>query len=372
MRYLLRNCNVYTGSTLLPHHTLLVSNGLLEAILPEVAAPAEVPTVDARGLNVAPGLLDLQVYGAGSQLFSVTPTQHALHTLTQHAFRQGTTGVLATMPTNSRAMMQQALAAGQEFCRTQPGLLGIHLEGPYLNPLKKGAHQAVFIREPTVAEVEELLQLGRGVLKMITLAPEMASAAVMARLREADVVVSAGHSNATYEQATAGFRQGFSAATHLFNAMSGLQGREPGMVGAVYDSATAYASIIVDGIHCSYDAVRISQKLLRERLFLITDAVTDSQQGAYRFRRAGNRFVDAQGTLAGSALTLPEAIRNCVRHVGLPLPEALRMASLYPARLLGLDHELGYLAPSYRADFWLFDDDLSCHATARAGELVWH
>ncbi|WP_170172620.1 N-acetylglucosamine-6-phosphate deacetylase [Hymenobacter rigui] len=371
MRYLLRNCTIYTGSTVLPHHTLLVKDGLIEAVLPEVAAPADIPTVDARGLNVAPGLLDLQVYGAAGQLFSVTPTSEALITLTQHAFRQGTTGVLATMPTNSRDMMRRALEAGREFCREQPGLLGIHLEGPYINPLKKGAHQAEFIREPTVAEVEELLQLGGSILKMITLAPEMAPAAVVTRLREADVVLSAGHSNATYQQATAGFRQGFSAATHLFNAMSALQGREPGLVGAVYDSATAYASIIVDGVHCSYDAVRISQKLLGERLFLITDAVTDSEQGAYRFRREGNHFVDAQGTLAGSALTLPDSIRNCVQHVGLPLEEALRMASLYPAQVLGLDHELGYLNSSYRADFWLFDNDLTPRATARSGELVW-
>ncbi|MET4107880.1 N-acetylglucosamine-6-phosphate deacetylase [Hymenobacter sp. UYP22] len=372
MRYLLRNCFVYTGSTLLPHHTLLVKDGLIEAVLPEVAAPSDVLTVDAQGLSVAPGLLDLQVYGAAGQLFSVTPTVEALATLCNHAFRHGTTGVLATMPTNSWALMRQALEAGQEFCRQQPGLLGIHLEGPFINPIKKGAHQAEFIREATVADVEELLQLAGSTLKMMTLAPEMVSAAVVARLRAADVVLSAGHSNATFAQAAAGFRQGFSAATHLFNAMSALQGREPGMVGAVYDSATAYASIIADGVHCDFAAVRISQKILQERLFLITDGVTESTQGAYQFRREGNRYVDAQGTLAGSALTLPQAIRNCVQHAGIPLEEALRMASLYPAQLLGLDHELGYLSSTYRADFWLFDEHLTPRATARAGELTWH
>ncbi|RSK35954.1 N-acetylglucosamine-6-phosphate deacetylase [Hymenobacter metallilatus] len=371
MRYLLRNCLVYTGSTLLPHHALLVKDGLIEAVLPEVAAPADVPTVDARGLSVAPGLLDLQVYGAEGQLFSVTPTAEALASLTQFAFRHGTTGVLATMPTNSWPITRQALEVGREFCQQQPGLLGIHLEGPFINPTKKGAHQAAYIREATVADVDELLQLANGTLKMMTLAPEMVSAAVLGRLRKADVILSAGHSNATYQQAAAGFRQGFSAATHLFNAMSALQGREPGLVGAVYDSATAYASIIADGVHCDFASVRISQQILRQRLFLITDAVTNSQQGAYQFRSQANYYVDAQGTLAGSALTLPLAIRNCVQQVGLPLEEALRMASLYPAQLLGLDHELGYLAPAYRADFWLFDQELTPRATARAGVLTW-
>ncbi|WP_180754333.1 N-acetylglucosamine-6-phosphate deacetylase [Hymenobacter sp. DG01] len=372
MRYLLRNCTLYTGTTVLHHHALLVEEGRIKAILPELVAPDDVPVVDGRGLNVAPSLLDAQVYGAEGQLFSVAPGPEALRALTRHAFRHGTTGVLATMPTNSLSMMHAALEAGQEFRREQPGLLGIHLEGPYINPAKKGAHQPEFIQAPTVAEIEELLKRANGVLKIMTLAPEVATPAVVARLREAGVVLSAGHSNATYTQATEGFRTGFGAATHLFNAMSGLQGREPGLVGAVYDDAAAQASIIADGVHCDFAAVRISKKLLGERLFLITDAVTESQQGAYRFRRQGNHFVDEQGTLAGSALTLPLAVRNCVEQVGLPLAEALRMASLYPARLLGLDDQLGYLETGYSADFWLFDDELNAAATACAGKLVWH
>ncbi|GAB2775296.1 N-acetylglucosamine-6-phosphate deacetylase [Hymenobacter luteus] len=372
MRYLLRHCTLYTGTTVLHHHALLVHEGRIEAILPELVAPDDVPVVDGRGLNVAPGLLDAQMYGAEGQLFSVVPGPEALRALTQHAFRHGTTGVLATMPTNSLSMLHAALEAGQEFRREQAGLLGIHLEGPYINPAKKGAHQQKFIQAPTVAEIDELLKRANGVLKMMTLAPEVATPAVVARLREAGVVLSAGHSNATYAQATQGFRTGFGAATHLFNAMSGLQGREPGLVGAVYDDAAAQASIIADGVHCDFAAVRISKKLLGERLFLITDAVTESQQGAYRFRRQGNHFVDEQGTLAGSALTLPLAVRNCVEHVGLPLAEALRMASLYPARLLGLSDQLGYLETGYAADFWLFDDELNAVATACAGELTWH
>lgn len=372
MRYLLRNCTLYTGTSVLRHHALLIDTGRIEAVLPEVVAPTGLSEVDGRGLNVAPGLLDLQVYGAEGRLFSVQPTADALAALTGFAFRHGTTGVLATMPTNSLTMMHAALEAGKEFQRHHPGLLGIHLEGPYINPVKKGAHQQEFIHAPTVAEIDELLRVADGALRMMTLAPEITPPAVAARLREAGVVLSAGHSNATYTEATQGFSSGFAAATHLFNAMSGLQGREPGLVGAVYDHAAAQASIIADGVHCDFASVRISKKLLQERLFLITDAVTESQQGAYRFRRQADHFVDEQGTLAGSALTLPQAVRNCAEQVGVPLAEALRMASLYPARLLGLDDELGYLETGYTADFWLFDEELTTVATARAGKLVWH
>lgn len=372
MRYLLRNCTIYTGATVLPHYTLLINDGRIEAVLPAVAAPTDVPVVDGRGLNAAPGLLDLQVYGANGRLFSVEPGPEALAALTAHAFRHGTTGVLATMPTNSWDLMRTALEVGREFQRSQPGLLGIHLEGPYINPAKKGAHQQEFIKVPTETEIDELLKVADGVLKIMTLAPEVATPGVVARLREAGVVLSAGHSNATFAEAMGGFRQGFTMATHLFNAMSALQGREPGLVGAVYDNSQATASIIADGVHTSFAAVRISKKMLGERLLLITDAVTESQQGAYRFRRQENHFVDEQGTLAGSALTLPEAVRNCVQHAGIPLYEALCMASLYPARALGLDTRLGYLEAGYPADFWLFDDALNAQATARAGEIVWH
>ncbi|QJX47461.1 N-acetylglucosamine-6-phosphate deacetylase [Hymenobacter taeanensis] len=375
MRYLLQNCTFYTGTAILTHHALLVENGQITTLLPQTSSlPTDAPVVDGRGLNVAPGLLDLQIYGAAGHLFSVAPGPAALEALAQHTFRHGTTGFMATMPTNSWEMMRTALEAGREFQRRHPalGLLGIHLEGPYINPIKKGAHQEEFIHVPTGAEIDELLKLADGVMKIMTLAPEMATPAVVARLREAGVVLSAGHSNATYAQAAAGFREGFAAATHLFNAMSALQGREPGMVGAIYDATDAHASIIADGIHCDFASVRISKKILQERLFLITDAVTDSQHGAYRFQLRHDHYVDEQGILGGSALSMPQAVRNCVEHVGLSLDESLRMASLYPARVIGQDDKLGLLQEGCTADFFLFDADLQVYATARQGELHWH
>ncbi len=371
MRYLLTPCTVYTGTEVLPNHAVLVNGDRIEAVLPVAGGlPAIVPQRDGRGLNLCPGFVDLQIYGGGGGLFSVAPTPTVLASLRAHTLRHGTTSFLPCLPTSPPALMREALATVRAALPTMPGLLGLHLEGPYINPVKKGAHQQAFIQTPTPQAIDELLAEADGALRFMTLAPERVSPAVVARLRAAGVVLSAGHSAATYEQATAAFANGFTTATHLFNAMSGFESRAPGLVGAVYDHPVACASIIVDGVHCAYAAARVSQKVMGERLFLITDATEAGTVGAYRFRRQGDHFVDENGTLAGSALTMLTAVQNCVRHVGLPLAEALRMASGYPARVVGLDHEIGRIAPGYRADMCLFDNDFQAHATVLGGE--WH
>ncbi|MVN74860.1 N-acetylglucosamine-6-phosphate deacetylase [Hymenobacter sp. HMF4947] len=370
MRYLLMPCTVYTGTEVLPDHAVLINGERIEAVLPASGElPAEVPRRDGRGLHLCPGFVDLQIYGGGGVLFSVEPTPAVLARLRAHTLRHGTTSFMPCLPTSPPALMAQALATVQAALPTMPGLLGLHLEGPYINPLKKGAHQAEFIQTPTPQAIDELLTAAAGALRLMTLAPERVSPPVVARLRAAGVVLSAGHSAATYEEASAAFEQGVSTTTHLFNAMSGFESRAPGLVGAVYDAAQVQASIIADGVHCAYAALRISQKILGERLFLITDAVENSTYGAYRFHQQGDYFVDENGTLAGSALTMLTAVRNCVQHVGLPLPEALRMASLYPARVIGLANEIGRIAPGYRADMCLFDDDYQAHATIISGEF---
>lgn len=373
MSYLLTNCTIYSGTTVLHDHAVLIEGNHVAAIVPEVAAPADVERVDGRGCNVCPGFIDLQIYGGGGALFSVDPTVESLQTLQAYVRRHGTTSFQATMPTNSPEMTRAALQAGRDYQQAgHPGLLGIHLEGPYINPVKKGAHQEEFIQQPTTDSITELLAVGNGMLRMMTLAPEVTAPEIIAQLRRAGVVLSAGHSNATYAEGAEAFRRGFTTATHLFNAMSALESRAPGLVGAIYDADSAHASIIADGVHCDFAAVRISHKVLGSRLFLITDAVEAGARGAYRFQRAENCFVDDKGTLAGSALTMLDAVRNCVREVKLPLDEALRMATLYPAQVLALDDELGLIQPSYRADLCLFDEDFAVQGTILAGELAWN
>jgi N-acetylglucosamine-6-phosphate deacetylase len=238
------------------------------------------------------------------------------------------------------------------------GVLGLHLEGPFMNPEKRGAHLLQYITVPTAKDIERLLQHGQGIIKMMTLAPECCDPQLVKQLQEAGILVSAGHSNATYEQAYAAFDNGIPAATHLFNAMSALQSRAPGMVGAIYDHDRICASVVADGIHVDFTAIRISKKIMGPRLFLITDAVAESRTGDYIYLFKKDRYVNAQGTLSGSCLTMMQAVKNCVQKVGIPLEEALRMASAYPAALAGMGKELGRIAAGYRASMVAFNDEL--------------
>ncbi|MCB2411026.1 N-acetylglucosamine-6-phosphate deacetylase [Hymenobacter lucidus] len=372
MIYLLTNCRVYTGDAVLVEHDVLVEGTTIRAIIPQTQRPAQVAQIDGRGLNVCPGFVDVQLYGGGDSAFGLAPSQTALQQLRRHTLRYGTTSFLPTVPTNAPAVVDHALAVVKDALPTMPGLLGLHLEGPYISPNKRGVHPAEFVRVPVLAEVANLLDRGRGVLRMLTLAPEVLGPVERALLQAAGIVLSAGHSDASYEQGMHAFAHGFTAATHLFNAMSPLTGRAPGLVGAVYDDPAVRASIVVDGRHCAYASVRISHRLLGPRLFLISDATAATTTGPYCFRPQDDSFVDAEGTLAGSGLTLMQAVRNCVQHVGLPLAESLRMASLYPAQVLGLDQRLGRIAPGYRADLCLFDEELNVRATVLAGQLQWH
>jgi N-acetylglucosamine-6-phosphate deacetylase len=372
MEYVLTNCQLYTGSEVLFGHEVLVSGPRIAALLPTAQRPPGVRVIDGRGGILCPGLIDLQLYGGGGSAFGLAPSWAALRQLRRHTLRHGTTSFLPTVPTNTPAVVARALAVVRQALPTMPGLLGLHLEGPYLSSEKRGVHPADLVRSPTPAELTSLLQQGQGVLRLLTLAPEVLEPVALAVLQKANVVLSAGHSNASYEQAQQAFKQGFTAATHLFNGMSPLTGRAPGLVGAVFDDPAVRASIVADGRHCAYASVRISHRLLGSRLFLISDATAATTTGPYRFQPQDDYFVDEQGTLAGSGLTLLQAVRNCVQHVGLPLAECLRMASLYPAQVLGLDQHLGRIAPGYQADLCLLDKTLAVQATVLGGRLRWH
>jgi len=190
----------------------------------------------------------------------------------------------------------------------------------------------------------------------MTLAPEVCDPALIKRLQDAGIIISAGHSNGTYEQLYSSFENGIRTCTHLFNAMSPLQHRAPGMVGAIYDHPTVYSSIVPDGIHVDFNAVRISKKIMGSRLFLITDAVEEGVAAEYIYVTVPDRYVNAQGVLAGSRLTMIQGVRNCIEKVGIAPDEALRMGSTYPAIVTGMDKELGYIAPGYQASMIVLDD----------------
>jgi N-acetylglucosamine-6-phosphate deacetylase len=203
-----------------------------------------------------------------------------------------------------------------------------------------------------------LLEYGKGVITMITIAPEVCSDELIELIKSYGVVISAGHSNATFQQAIEGFNKGIPAATHLYNAMSPLQHREPGMVGAIMEHDKVECSIIPDGYHVDFAAISIAKKVMKERLFIITDAVTETSEGYYPHQKEGDKYV-SNGILSGSALTMATAVKNCVEKVGIELDEALRMASLYPAKVLGLDNQLGRIRKGYKAELIFLDKALN-------------
>lgn len=351
------NARVFTGADWIDRATVTVDGSDIVSVVANGPAPPEATTTDFRGLCLAPALIDLQIYGGQGHLFNNEPTPECIRHTYESVLAGGGAYFQITLSSVPYALVWQ----GIEACRAYwagggKGLLGLHLEGPYFNPEKRGAHPLQNIRPPRREEVLELIERSRDVVSYITVAPEQFDDETLDLLLRSGMRVSAGHSNATFAQAMHGFGRGIARATHLFNAMSPLQSRAPGMVGAVY-TAKPWASIIADGIHCDFAALRISKELLGEKLFLITDAVTPSNLGDYRFRFSGDRYVDESGTLAGSSLTMWQAVRNVVDYAGIPLEEALRMASTYPARVMGLSHRLGQIAPGYEASFVVFDHE---------------
>lgn len=300
-------------------------------------------------------------------MFSASPTPDSLAEISGAILASGTTNYMLTLATNSLDVFHKAIRVAAE--NPHPTLLGLHLEGPYLNAEKRGAHPAELIRKPEREEIEELLSEDNGMVKIMTIAPELFDRDTVRWLLGRGVRLSAGHSAATLEEGIQAFQLGIPMATHLFNAMPPLHHREPGLVGAVYTHNSVLASIIADGIHVHYEALRISKQIMGNRLFLITDAVTDVNVGPYQHVFNRDRYILPDGTLSGSSLTLLQAVANCVRYAGIPLDEALRMATRYPARVMGLDG-LGEIRAGYKANLVLFDSDFQVKRVMLEGEWV--
>ena len=319
--------------------------------------PATATIIDLKNKILAPAFIDIQIYGGNGKLFSHDLSAEAIQSTYEYCLAGGASQFYITLATNSLDFFYKGIDAVRAYWKQGgKGMPGLHLEGPYINPLKKGAHIEKYIKKPTVNEVTDLLAYGKDVIKIITLAPEQVDAEIIQLLLDNGIVVSAGHSNANYKQATAAFDNGITTATHLFNAMSPLQHREPGLVGAIYNHPTAMSSIVPDGIHVDFAALRISKKIMQERLFIITDAVTATNGGDYPHVFKGDRYTMPDGTLSGSALTMMKGVKNLVTEAGIELEEALRMASLYPAKVVGMDKQYGKIEKGFAAELVVFDD----------------
>ena len=351
---------IFTGQEIQTGKAVLIRDGKIIDVVPADDIPSSYRVRELPGYMLAPAFIDLQIYGGNGLLFSAELSTEALEATYEYCLQGGCTQFMITLATNSIEKFIRGLEVAREY-RTGggKGLLGVHLEGPYINPAKRGAHLEKFIKTPTPEEIGLLLQKGKETFRMMTLAPERCDRACIDLLLRNGIIVSAGHSNATYEEAIDGFFQGIPAATHLFNAMSPLQGRQPGMLGAIYDNNDVRCSIVCDGVHVDFASVRISKKIMQDRLFFITDAVTEVQYGEYSHLFKGDRYTLPDGTLSGSSLTMLRCVTNAVEKAGIPLPEALRMASLYPATVLGEQDKRGCIKPGAIADLVLLDDQLN-------------
>jgi N-acetylglucosamine-6-phosphate deacetylase len=320
---------------------------------------------------LAPGFIDIQVNGGGGVLFNERPSVEGIAAIGAAHRRFGTTGFLPTLITDAQERMREAISATQAALQAgTPGVLGIHLEGPFLNPERKGVHRADFMRPVEEADLA-MIELPMNGRVLVTLAPEKVELSAIARLAKAGVTIAAGHTKADVETIRRAQAAGLTGITHLFNAMPPLISRDPGPVGAALDDKELWCGIIVDLHHVSIVALRVALAARgTDRMILVTDAMPSvgSAEDTFdllgeRIRRVGGALVTDSGTLAGSDLDMAGAVRNTVRKLGVPVEDALRMASLNPARFLRLDHELGRISEGYRADLVLLDADFGVKST---------
>ncbi|EGQ7697866.1 N-acetylglucosamine-6-phosphate deacetylase [Vibrio vulnificus] len=373
--YALTNCKIYTGSDVLSEHALIIENDLIQSIVPAADLPSGIEVKDLAGANVSPGFIDLQLNGCGGVMLNDEITAETMQIMHKANLKSGCTSFLPTLITSSDEDMRAAISAARDYhAQYQNQSLGLHLEGPYLNVMKKGIHSVDYIRPSDTSMVDFICE-NADVVAKVTLAPELNDPEHIEKLRNAGIVVSIGHTNATYAEARKGFEAGITFATHLFNAMTPMVGREPGVVGAIYDTPDVYAGIIADGFHVDYANIRIAHKIKGEKLVLVTDATAPAGANMDYFIFVGKKVyyrdgkcVDENGTLGGSALTMIEAVQNTVEHVGIALDEALRMATLYPAKAIGVDAQLGRIKKGYIANLTIFDRDFNVKATVVNGQ----
>jgi len=373
----LNNACVLTKHGFRERQTVVIDDGYISAVMDDSDFDRQgVDTSDVDGHLLLPGFIDVQVNGGGGVLFNDAPTVDGIRSIGAVHRKFGTTGFLPTLISDDLEKVATAIAATDKAIEEGvPGLLGIHVEGPFLSTKKKGVHDASRFRildEDAVALLSSL-QNGKTV---VTLAPEITAPELIRRLVDAGVIVAAGHTNASYDEVRVALAAGLSGFTHLFNAMSPLTGRAPGVVGAALDDEQSWCGMIVDGHHVHPATMRIAlASKPRGRCLLVTDAMPSVGAANKTFELNGQvinvangKCVTADGTLAGSDLDMAAAVKNATSMLRLDLVEAVRMASEYPAEVIGLGRELGRIQPGYRASLVLTDRDLNVVDTWINGE----
>eukprot|EP01037_Dinobryon_pediforme_P017523 gene17523-17723_t len=371
--------SVFTGARLLQDHAVLLHNDKIADVLPVGQLPQDIEQNVLSGGILAPGFIDAQVNGGGGVLFNATPEAEAIVALGRAHARFGSTSLLPTYITDRPEGMALAIAAAKAACaRTGSNISGLHLEGPFLSEARKGAHDAHYIRPLTDTDVDVLLDAGLDTL-VLTVAAENASPRLIRRLSEGGIIVSLGHTDADYDTVMAAADAGARGITHLFNAMSQMQHRNPGVVGAALEHGGLWCGIIADGYHVHDTALKMALRAKRgpAQLFIVTDAMPTAGDendifwlNGRKVTRLNGRLTLEDGTLAGSDLTMDQALRYTVQHLETSREEALRMASLYPAQFLRLDTHKGRIAAGFDADLVHLNETLQTQSVWIKGKKL--
>jgi N-acetylglucosamine-6-phosphate deacetylase len=376
MLHAFRNGRIFTDNGFETGRTLLVRDGRIEAIVNASQIMGADKVIDLRGQTLVPGFIDTQVNGGGGVLFNEDPSVATIAAIGEAHRKFGTTGFLPTLISDDLHVVARAIEAVRDaIARRVPGVLGIHIEGPFLAHERRGVHDASKLRTID-EEALKLLTTAHGGVTMVTLAPEKTTPETIRALTEAGVIVSAGHTNATFNELQPALASGLRGFTHLFNAMSQLGNREPGAVGAALANEDNWCGLIVDGHHVHTATMKIALRAKRhDRFLLVTDAMPSVGASTTTFQIQGrnitvngDKIVDDEGRLAGAHLDMAGAVRNAVQMLGLDLGVALRMASTNPAAFLKLDGRLGRIAPGQRANLALLGDRLAVTNTWIDGE----
>lgn len=364
MKQAIVNCTVHTGDEIIENGVVVIENSVVQTIQKEL--PENCVPINLGGNNIAAGFIDIHINGGEQFYFTQSPTEEAIHDIYESSLQYGTTHVLPCLITSTHENILKGIEAIKNYkVKYNNGVIGMHLEGPFINPVKRGAHLAKYVRTPTNAELEEIIRYGKGVIKLITIAPECFTGEQLDMLLESGIVVSAGHSNATYEEAQYAFSKGITLITHLFNAMTQFGHRSPGLVGASLSNDTVYTPIILDGVHCDYAAARLAYKCKKDKLVLISDALFLSKKKkefiweGFNARLENGFYRNDEGNLAGAAISMADAVRNAVLELNIPVSEAIKMATCRAASAIKMEEQVGKIKTGFPATFVQFNNDLS-------------
>jgi len=352
---------LFTGEQVLEQQIVTCQNGVIRSI------EAGKPTVDMQIVaNLAAGFFDIQVNGGEKFHFTANPDVDCLADIEQACLKNGTAYVLPTLITSSLSNIFKGVDAVRSYLDEHPdsAIVGMHLEGPFINPTKRGAHLAKYIQKPNRKAVEEIIHHGKEIIVQMTIAPEMFDDSdTLQLLIDSGIALSVGHTNASYQQAFDAFNRGIHQVTHLFNAMSPFMHRAPGVVGAAFDHQRVFTPLVLDGKHVDFAAARVAYKIKRDQFFLTSDALflgmkkQQFQWEEFDAQLIHDEYVNSEGNLAGAAISLPDAVRNAVEQLGVHVQEAVEMATSRPAKAVRQQH-LGMIAVGYPARFTTFSDAL--------------